>query len=394
MRDRVSAGRRRGLWLSHALFCGCRRHRRQPFIHRARDRVFLNQGGRRSGSTREENGYTVKNKLWIWGLALLLCLTVLFSLTLGKYPLSLGELGEYLLSLCGFGGMDEQRAGLLRNILVEIRLPRIFAAVLIGAALSVSGAAFQSMFINPLVSPSLLGVLSGASFGAALGMIVSGDWLMVQLSSFAFGLVAVLLSLGVARLYRGDRLLMLLLGGIISGALFTSLLSVIKYLADPYNQLPAIVYWLMGGLGMVDTGTVLVVSIPIGLGILVILALSPYLNILSMGDDEATTLGVRVGLIRMILIFAATLVSALTVVLGGMIGWVGLIVPHIARMLTGPDNRLLLPVAALMGGLYLVVVDDLSRLVFSVEIPLGIVTSLVGIPFFALVLKNARKGWG
>lgn len=336
----------------------------------------------------------MKNKLWIWGLALLLCLTVLFSLTLGKYPLSLGELGEYLLSLCGFGGMDEQRAGLLRNILVEIRLPRIFAAVLIGAALSVSGAAFQSMFINPLVSPSLLGVLSGASFGAALGMIVSGDWLMVQLSSFAFGLVAVLLSLGVARLYRGDRLLMLLLGGIISGALFTSLLSVIKYLADPYNQLPAIVYWLMGGLGMVDTGTVLVVSIPIGLGILVILALSPYLNILSMGDDEATTLGVRVGLIRMILIFAATLVSALTVVLGGMIGWVGLIVPHIARMLTGPDNRLLLPVAALMGGLYLVVVDDLSRLVFSVEIPLGIVTSLVGIPFFALVLKNARKGWG
>lgn len=319
---------------------------------------------------------------------------MLVSLTLGKYPLSLGELGHYLLSLCGFGGMDEQRAGLLRNILVEIRLPRILAAVLIGAALSVSGASFQSMFINPLVSPSLLGVLSGASFGAALGMILSGDWLMVQLSSFAFGLVAVLLSLGVARLYRGDRLLMLLLGGIISGALFTSLLSVIKYLADPYNQLPAIVYWLMGGLGMVDSRTVLVVSIPIGLGILTILALSPYLNILSMGDDEATTLGVRVSMVRMILIFAATLVSALTVVLGGMIGWVGLIVPHIARMLTGPDNRLLLPVAALMGGLYLVVVDDLSRLVFSVEIPLGIVTSLVGIPFFALVLKNARKGWG
>lgn len=336
----------------------------------------------------------MKNTLWISGLVLLLCLTVLVSLTLGKYPVGLAELGDYLLSLCGVGSLDGERAALLRNILVEIRLPRILAALLIGAALSVSGVAFQSMFINPLVSPSLLGVLSGASFGAALGMILSGEWLVVQLSSFLFGLLAVLLSVGVARLYHGDRMLMLLLGGIISGALFTSLLSVVKYLADPYNQLPAIVYWLMGGLSMVDIRTVLVVSIPIGLGILAIITLSPYLNILSMGDDEATTLGVRVSLIRMTLIFFATLISALTVVLGGMIGWVGLIVPHIARMLTGPDNRLLLPVGALLGAIYLVVVDDVSRLIFSVEIPLGIVTSLVGIPFFALVLKNARKGWG
>jgi len=290
--------------------------------------------------------------------------------------------------------MDSQRAAILHNILVDIRLPRILAAVLIGAALSVSGVAFQSMFINPLVSPSLLGVLAGASFGAALGMIVSNNWVVIQSSSFLFGLLAVLLSVGVARLYRGDRLLMLLLGGIISGALFTSLLSVVKYLADPYNQLPAIVYWLMGGLTMVDGKTILYVSLPIGIGVLVIVLLSPYLNVLSMGDDEAKTMGVNVSLIRMTLIFFATLISALTVALGGMIGWVGLIIPHVARMLVGPDNRLLLPVGALLGALYLVFVDDLSRLIFNVEIPLGIVTSLVGIPFFALVLKNARKGWG
>lgn len=336
----------------------------------------------------------MKSVILITALSLLLCMTVLVSLTLGKYPVGLPDLIEYILSLCHVGTQNGQRAILLHNILVEIRLPRILAAVLIGAALSVSGAAFQSMFINPLVSPSLLGVLSGASFGAALGMVLSGNWLVVQFSSFLFGLLAVLLSVGVARLYQGDRLLMLLLGGIISGALFTSLLSIVKYLADPYNQLPAIVYWLMGGLSMVDYRTVLTVSLPIGVGVLVIVLLSPYLNVLSMGDDEAMTMGVRVNLIRMTLIFLATLISALTVVLGGIIGWVGLIIPHMARMITGPDNRLLLPVGALMGAVYLVVVDDLSRLASSVEIPLGIVTSLVGIPFFALVLKNGRKGWG
>jgi iron complex transport system permease protein len=217
---------------------------------------------------------------------------------------------------------------------------------------------------------------------------------MVQACSFLFGFMAVLLSVGVAKLYRGDRLLMLLLGGIISGALFTSLLSIVKYLADPYNQLPAIVYWLMGGLSMVDSRTLMTTSLPMLAGISAIILLSPYLNILSMGDDEARSMGVNVGLIRMALIFFATLVSALTVVIGGMISWVGLIIPHLARMLVGPDNRLLLPVGALIGAIYLVAVDDLSRLLFSVEIPLGILTSLVGIPFFALVLKNARKGWG
>jgi len=335
----------------------------------------------------------VKNTIWISSLFLLLCVTVLVSLALGKYPVSLAEICGYVGSSCGFGSMDGQSAAILHNVLVDIRMPRILAAMLIGAALSVSGVTFQSMFINPLVSPSLLGVLYGASFGAALGMLFSSNWIVVQAMSFVFGVVAVLLSVGVARLYRGDQLLMLLLGGIVSGALFTSLLSVVKYLADPSNQLPAIVHWLLGGLTMVDGKTILFASLPIGIGVFVIILLSPYLNILSMGDDEAKALGVNVGLIRMILIFFATLISALTVALGGMINWVGLIIPHIARMLVGPDNRLLLPVAALVGAVYLVVVDDLSRLLFTVEIPLGITTSLVGIPFFVFVLKNARKGW-
>ncbi len=328
-------------------------------------------------------------------LALLLLGAVLVSLSLGKYPISLREIVLFMRQqLLGWPGMTPERYELLRNILWEIRAPRIAAAVLIGAALSTSGAAFQSMFINPLVSPGLLGVLPGASCGAALGMLLSRGWFGVQLCCFGGGLLAVGIALGIARLYRGDRLLMLILGGIISGSLFTSVLSIVKYLADPYDQLPAIVYWLMGGLSMADSTTTLAVSIPILLGLGGLMFMARYLNVLSMGDEEAASLGVNVRLIRAWLIIFATVISALTVVVGGLIGWVGLIIPHIGRMLVGPDNRKLLPVCALLGGLYLVVVDDVSRLLLNVEIPLGIITALIGIPFFILVLKNAKKGWG
>lgn len=326
-------------------------------------------------------------------LVFLLVFFILLSLTLGKYEITLGEICRFLISSVGLGSMDEARYSLLANILLDIRLPRIIAAALIGSALAASGTAFQAMFINPLVSPGLLGVLAGASFGAALGMIASNTWFAVQCGAFLFGFLAVLIAVVIARIYHGDRLLMLILGGIISGALFTSLLSIVKYVADPYNQLPAIVYWLMGGLSLADGRTVMYASIPICSGILCLLLFSRFLNILSMGDDEAKSLGINVTRIRMTLIFFATLISAITVVIGGLIGWVGLIIPHIARMLVGPDNRILMPVAALIGAIYLIAVDDLARLLFTVEIPLGIVTSLMGIPFFILVLKNARKGW-
>lgn len=332
-------------------------------------------------------------------LPLFLCLllggVLLPSLTLGKYPISWHELGLFLQqSWSGAPAMDPARYELLRDILWEIRAPRLIAAVLIGAALAGSGAAFQSMFINPLVSPGLLGVLAGASCGAALGMLLERGWFVVQACGFAGGLLAVGVAVGVARVYRGDRLLMLILGGIVSGALFTALLSIVKYVADPYEQLPAIVYWLMGGLSMADGSTVGIAAWPIGLGVGGLILSAPYLNILSMGDEEARSLGVNASLVRFWLILLATVVSAMTVVIGGLIGWVGLIIPHIGRMLVGPDNRELLPVAVLLGAIYLVVVDDLARLLLAVEIPLGIVTSLVGIPFFVLVLKKTGKGWG
>jgi len=211
--------------------------------------------------------------------------------------------------------------------------------------------------------------------------------------SFTGGLLAVGLALFLAKVYQGDKLMMLILGGIISGSLFTALLSVVKYSADPTDQLPTIVYWLMGGLSMVDAQTVTSSAIPILIGITCILGLSRYLNALSMGDEEAKTLGINVGLIRFSLIFFATVISALTVAIGGLIGWVGLVIPHIGRMLVGPNNTILLPVTALIGAIYLVIVDDFSRLLLDVEIPLGIITSLIGIPFFSIILKSTKKGW-
>ena len=330
-------------------------------------------------------------------MLVVLAMTVLLSMLLGRYPVSLADLQLYFSShLLGqrVADIDISRVQVLGNILMDIRLPRIVAAILIGASLSVAGVVFQSMFMNPLVSPGVLGVLSGASLGAAVGMIVGKSWLVVQLGAFSCGLLAVTIALSLALINRGNRLLMLILGGIISGAMFTALLSVVKYLADPYEQLPAIVYWLMGGLSATDAGTVLTVSLPMVAGILILLALSGYLNVMSMGDEEARSLGVNVTLLRLLFIFLATIISALTVILGGIIGWVGLLIPHIARMIVGPDNRLLLPAAALIGATYLVIADDMARLLFSVEIPIGILTSLIGIPFFAFVLAKTRKGWG
>lgn len=336
----------------------------------------------------------MKHVPFITIMAGLLLLAAGVSLFVGRFPAGPGDallLVKRMASGLPVSADPALRA--LETVFLQIRLPRIFAAVLVGSALSVSGTAFQSMFINPLVSPGLLGVLSGASFGAALAMVFFDSMAAVQASAFGFGCLAVALAMVLARFNAGDRLLMLILGGIVSGAFFTALLSVVKYLADPNDQLPAIVFWLMGSLSAIRPDTVALAGIPMVMSMGVLVLLTPYLNALSMGDEEARALGVPVGLIRTVFIVCATLLSALTITMAGIIGWVGLVVPHITRMMVGPDNRILIPASALTGAVYLLVMDDLSRLVFSVEIPLGILTSLFGIPFFVLVLKNARKGW-
>ncbi|QFY41534.1 iron ABC transporter permease [Candidatus Methylospira mobilis] len=328
-------------------------------------------------------------------LPILLCATVLFSLTLGRYPISCHDILQLVQFHCGgfTGQLDIERLQTVNNILLHIRLPRIIAAAMIGAALSVSGAAFQSVFRNPLVSPGLLGVLAGASFGAALAMMLFDHWLLVQISAFAGGIAAVLVALAIAAVNRFGSILFLVLGGMISTALFSALLSLVKYAADPYNQLPAIVFWLMGSLANTDPDNVWPLAPVLLAAMLGLIALGRYLDAMSMGDEEAQSLGVSVQKIRMAAIILATLIGAMTVALAGSIGWIGLIVPHIARLVVGTNCRVLLPASAWIGAIFLLLADDLARDWLAVEMPIGVLTELLGIAVFLLVLRNIRKGW-
>lgn len=323
-----------------------------------------------------------------------LVLTVLVSFALGRYPVSLPDIGRFFAYwLSGAVGQDTQSFNSLKTVLIHIRMPRIMGAMLVGASLSVSGAVLQAIFINPLISPELLGILSGASFGAGLATILCLSWVAVQSTAALFGLVGVLVAIGVASLYRGDRILMLVLGGIISSEIFNSLAYLTRYLADPYSQLPLINYWFMGGFALADARTVIVLSFPILSGVFLLVALSPRLNVLTMGEEEARSLGINTSALRTIFIVVSAIMSSLTVAVCGKLGWVGLVTPHMARLLVGPDNRRLLPVAAVIGAIFILVVDDISRVLFQVEIPLGILMSLVGVPVFCLLLRAARKGW-
>jgi len=326
-------------------------------------------------------------------LIIIVGLAMLAALCIGRYPLPVHDILRFLGASLGLGDMPPAEYDTLYNLIVRIRLPRVLAAVLVGASLSTAGAAFQGVFRNPLVSPGLLGVLAGSAFGAALGILLGLPWASVQILTFAMGVAAVGIGVGIAGLFRGGGIVMMVLGGIVSGALFTSLLSMVKYAADPYNQLPAIVYWLMGSLAMADLGQVGALAVPMLLGIGLLVALGRPLDALTMGDDEARSLGVPVRAIRYTIIILSTLISAMTVSLAGMIGWVGLIVPHIARLLVGPGNALLLPSSAAIGACFLLAADGLSRTLTTTEIPIGIVTELIGIPGFLLVLGRARKGW-
>lgn len=333
---------------------------------------------------------------WPIAAALLALAAAIAALAFGRYPLTLQQMLAYPPHLLGIAPLDPAQAALLQQVIVEIRLPRVLTALLVGAALAVSGAAFQTVFRNPLVSPDLLGVMAGASAGAAAAMLLNLPWAAVQALAFATGLLAVGFGVLVARVFGGAgdaSVVMLVLGGIVSGALFTALLSVAKVLADPYDQLPAIVYWLMGNLGQATGAQLAWAALPAGLGIVALCVPGRLLDALAMGDDEARTLGVPAGALRLAVIALATLVSALTVSLAGMVGWIGLIVPHAARLLVGPRNARLLPTAAFLGAAFLVAADTLARNAFAAEIPIGIVTQLLGVPLFLLILMRVRHGW-
>ena len=322
---------------------------------------------------------------------LFLLLTVVLALCAGRYPLAPADVLHTLATLAGLAPAPP-RYPLLHAIVVDARLPRLMAAALVGAALSVSGAAYQAVFRNPLVSPGMLGVLSGAAFGAALAIVLGAHGAWIQLCAFGAGVGAVLLGLAIAAMLQQGSIVTLMLGGLISNALFSSLLAMVKYVADPQNDLPAIVYWLLGSLAQVGWTDLDRLALPLLLGSALLCACARVLDTLSLSDDEARSLGVPVGVIRLAIIGLATLVSALTVSLAGMIGWIGLLVPHLARALVGPSNTRLLPLCALLGAAGLILADTCARSVSAGEIPLGIITELFGALAFVLVLRAYRHG--
>jgi iron complex transport system permease protein len=279
------------------------------------------------------------------------------------------------------------------TVLFNVRLPRILAALLVGAALSTAGVSFQGIFRNPLVSPYILGVGAGAGFGACLAILLWDSYLLIQLMAFAFGLLAMFAAISMGKASKGAGTLVFVLSGIIVSSMFTALTSLVKYIADPYDELPAIVFWLMGSLATVRYGDLFYIALPMFIGALVLFLLRWRINILSLGDEEAKALGMNVEKMRLIIIVCATLMTSAAVSVSGVIGWVGLVVPHISRMIVGPNYSRLLPMSMVIGASFMLLVDDLSRTIAATEIPLGILTSLVGAPLFAYLIRRGRMGW-
>ena len=317
---------------------------------------------------------------------------LLLAFTVGRYPVSLGDLLTVLLAKVTGQTADVPTA--VQSVVLQVRGPRVLAAALVGAALAVAGTAFQGLFRNPLVSPDILGASSGAALGAVTGIFFSLGVLAIQALAFVGGLVAVAAVYMIGSVVRArDPILVLVLTGVVVGALLGAGVGLVKYLADPYNQLPAMTFWLLGSLAAANVSDLLPLFGPVALGTAVLIALRWRMNVMSLPEEEARSLGVPTGPLRVAIVAAATLTTSASVATAGIIGWVGLVVPHLARSLVGPDFARLLPTAAILGGGYLLVIDTLARTAAEVEIPLGILTAVVGTPFFIWLLASMQRTW-
>lgn len=324
-------------------------------------------------------------------LAVLLVLVSFVSLSLGRFEVSLAHTCRVLLSVVF--PIQPDWTPQAESVILDVRLPRVVAGILVGSGLALSGAAFQGMFRNPLVSPHLLGVASGAGFGAALAILVGARFALIEAVSFTCGLLAVGFTWLLSRTSRGTPILMLVLSGIVVGALFGALTSLVKYVADPLNRMPAITFWLLGSLNAVAMPDLVVAGPVFIVSSAVLLLIRWRINLLALGEEDARALGVRTERLKAMIIVCATVITATAVSISGIIGWIGLVIPHMGRLLVGPDHKHLLPASWLLGASYLVVVDLASRTLLGAEIPIGILTAVVGAPVFAYLLRRNRTGW-
>ncbi|NKN39470.1 iron ABC transporter permease [Agrobacterium sp. a22-2] len=327
-------------------------------------------------------------------LVVLLVFSVLYSVTIGRYELSVLDVAYILID--NIHPLVTPYWEPVQEVVVEqVRLPRIIAAVIIGFGLSVSGAALQGLFRNPLVDPGIIGVTSGAGFGGTLAILIGLQGYLLLGMAFFFGIGSILLVKMLSTVRGRTSMLTLVLAGVVISAFFQAAISIAKLLADPFQKLPAITYWLMGSIASSNYSDVLLIAVAVAPSAIVIYLLRFQINVMSLGEEKARALGTNVVLVQWIILLASALISAGVVASSGIIGWVGLVIPHLARALVGADHRRLLPVSGVIGAIYLLMVDNLARTVTSAEIPLGIITALIGVPIFAVVLRrlHAKGGW-
>lgn len=332
------------------------------------------------------------NRVTIPLIFLLPVILFFLSLTLGRYQTSPLDVFRVLLSPV-IPSLADGIPEVARQLILRVRLPRILAALLIGASYGATGTGFQAIFKNPLVDSNILGVTSGAGFGAALALLLVADPWLVQISAFLFGLLAVFLSFFGSRIYRTSPLLVLTLMGILIGSLFSSLTSLLKYVADPLDTLPAITFWLLGSLTGITWQNILPLVLITIFGLFSLWLIRWRLNVLSLGDSEAITLGVDPTRMKLVIIFISTLMTAVAVSASGVIGWVGLVIPHAGRLIVGPDHKKLVPVSISLGAAFMMVIDDVARTLLPGEIPLGVLTGLIGVPILVLLMRRSRSGW-
>lgn len=312
------------------------------------------------------------------------------SFLIGRYPIDSIDVIKTILCPI-FPQLEVSQT--ITTIVFEIRLPRIIGAFVVGAALAMAGSAFQGIFKNPLVSSDLLGVSNGAGFGAALAILLSGLNVVTQIFAFVFGLISVSITYLISKSYKNGGILVLVLSGVAISAFFGALVSAVKFVADPDDKLPEIVYWLMGSLASITVDKLIMISVPIIIGVVVLMLLRWRINLLSMGDEEAQALGLNPSRTRLVVIAACTLLTSAAVSISGIIGWLGLVIPHMTRMIVGPDNKILIPASLSLGASFLLLIDNISRAVISIEIPIGILTAVIGVPIFLYLLRKGYSEW-